>query len=134
MRSKTLSILSLKKKCIWILALGLFLANNLVAQEFAQDADTTRKNAIRLFIDCRSCDMNYIREEMPYINYVRDVREAQVYLLVTRQATGSGGAGYTLFFSGHESFSGMTDTLVYNSSPDDTPPPLSGSCLALSRE
>ncbi len=37
------------------------------------------------------CDMNYIRQEMPYINYVRDVKEAQVYMLVTRQSTGSGG-------------------------------------------
>ncbi|MBN2482230.1 MAG: hypothetical protein JXB19_10840 [Bacteroidales bacterium] len=92
----------------------------IIAQEGLPPADTTRKNAIRLFIDCQTCDMNYIREEMPYINYVRDVKESQVYLLVTRQSTGSGGTGYSLLFEGEGEFAGMKDTLTYNSRPDDT--------------
>lgn len=90
---------------------------------FAQETaapDTSRQNAIRLFTDCQVCDMNYIREEMPYVNYVRDVREAQVYLLVTRQSTGSGGEYYTLFYRGLGQFDGMRDTLTYQASPDDT--------------
>ena len=95
-------------------------AGILNAQEDISGSDTTRKNAIRLFIDCQSCDMNYIREEMPYINYVRDTREAQVYLLITRQSTGSGGQNYTIFYSGQEEFSGMKDTLMYSSNPDAT--------------
>lgn len=85
-----------------------------------QTADTSRRDAIRVFIDCQSCDMNYIREEMPYVNYVREVREAQVYLQVARQMSGSGGGVYTLFFDGQENFSGMKDTLVFNASPDNT--------------
>ncbi|MBN1159278.1 MAG: hypothetical protein JXA61_07840 [Bacteroidales bacterium] len=92
----------------------------IIAQEEFPASDTTRKNAIRLFIDCQYCDMNYIREEMPYINFVRDVRESQVYLLVTRQTTGSGGMLYTLLFEGEGEFAGMKDTLTYNSRPDDT--------------
>ncbi len=103
---------------------ALFLLTCLAGIVSAQDdftpSDTTRRNAIRLFIDCQSCDMNYIREEMPYINYVRDVREAQLYLLVTRQSAGSGGNEFTLFFSGQEQFAGMKDTLTYSSSPDNT--------------
>ncbi len=92
----------------------------LLAQPGAPVSDTTtRRDAIRVFIDCMTCDMNYIREEMPYINYVRDVKEAQVYLLVTRQTTGSGGTNYTLFYTGQENFAGMRDTLTYASRPDD---------------
>ncbi len=98
----------------------LFVAVPVKSQSEQQPSDTSRRNAIRLFIDCQGCDMNYIREEMPYVNYIRDVREAQVYLLITRQRTGSGGMEYTLFYSGQEELSAMKDTLAYSSGPDDT--------------
>lgn len=60
--------------------------------------------SVYLFIDCRFCDMNYIRREIPYVNYVRDVKEAQVYVLETRQSTGSGGSEYTFTFLGQKEF------------------------------
>ena len=116
------------KKDFVIIALSIFLFltvigfNNIMAQEEAQYSDTTRNGALRLFMDCRYCDMNYIRQEMPFVNFVRDVREAQLYLMITRQSTGSGGSSYTLFFSGQDArFSSMKDTLTFDSSPDDTP-------------
>jgi hypothetical protein len=79
-----------------------------------------REDAIRIFIDCSYCDMNFIREEIPYVNYVRDVKEAQVYIRETRETTGSGGRQYTYTFLGQEEFLGRNDTLVYSSRPDDT--------------
>ena len=81
--------------------------------------DTLRENALRVFIDCERCDMNYIREEIPYINYVRDIREAQLYILETRERTGSGGSQYTYLFLGQKEFKGKYDTLTYSSRPDD---------------
>ncbi len=37
----------------------------------AQDqVDTTRRAAVRIFLDCNDCDMNYTRQEIPYVNYV----------------------------------------------------------------
>lgn len=83
-------------------------------------ADTTRRGAVKIFLDCRGCDMNYIRQEITYINYVRDVREAQVYILETNQNAGSGGNQYTFTFQGQGAFKGMNDTLVFTSSPDQT--------------
>ena len=106
-----------------LLSIMLFLALSsgiLNAQGGAPEADTTRNNALKVFIDCQTCDMNYIRIQMPYVNYVRDTREAQVYLLVTRQSTGSGGQNYTVFYSGQQEFAGMKDTLAYSSNPDAT--------------
>ena len=106
-----------------LLSIMLFLALSsgiLNAQGGAPAADTTRNNALKVFIDCQTCDMNYIRIQMPYVNYVRDTREAQVYLLVTRQSTGSGGQNYTVFYSGQQEFVGMKDTLEYSSNPDAT--------------
>lgn len=64
--------------------------------------------------------MNYIKEEIPYINYVRDIREAQVYLLVTDEDAGSGGSQFTYTFQGQGKFKGMNDTLLFTSSPDQT--------------
>jgi len=90
------------------------------AQEPEADSSIHRVNGLRIFIDCARCDMNYIREEVPYVNYVRDVKEAQLYILETRERTGSGGNKYTYAFVGQKEFEGLSDTLVYSSRPDDT--------------
>lgn len=79
-----------------------------------------RKDAVKVFIDCSSCDMNYTRQEIPWVNYVRDVREAQVYVLVTRQNSGNGGDLYTYTFHGMDIYAGMDDTLAYTSNPYET--------------
>jgi len=107
-------------RCYLTLVLGLLALGVL----HAQTQDTTelaqREDAVRIFIDCSRCDMNYIREEIPYVNYVRDVKEAQVYILETSEMTGSGGRKYTYAFVGQEEFLGRNDTLSYSSRPDDT--------------
>ncbi len=103
-----------------VIVLGFFLTQNIFSQAGDVKKDTLRKGALNIFIDCRFCDMNYIRQEMPYVNYVRDTREAQVYMLVTNQSTGSGGQQYTFTFQGQREYSGMNDTLHYTSSPDET--------------
>ena len=99
---------------------GFFLSPQLTGQDKQSDTVVHRQDAIRVFIDCFYCDMNYIREEIPYINYVRDVKEAQVYILETSEHTGSGGRKYTYAFVGQMEFEGKNDTLVYNCRPDDS--------------
>jgi len=69
----------------------LFFFTSLNGQEVVADSSVQRKDGLRIFIDCARCDRNYIREEIPYVNYVRDVKEAQLYILETRETTGSGG-------------------------------------------
>ena len=98
----------------------LFFPVTGLAQKQEMKIDTTRKGAAKIFIDCNSCDMNYIRQEIPYVNYVRDVREAQVYILITSQDAGSGGDQYTITYQGQGEFKGMNDTLIYTSNPDET--------------
>lgn len=79
-----------------------------------------RKDAVKVFIDCSSCDMNFTRQEIPWVNYVRDVTEAQVYVLVTRQNSGNGGNLFTYTFHGMDIYAGMDDTLTYTSNPYET--------------
>ena len=106
-------------KFIVILFFFIFTIQSLIAQNAAEN-DTLRKDAVKLFIDCVRCDMNHIRREIPYVNYVRDVKEAELYLMETRESTGSGGSQYTYFFIGQKKYEGLNDTLIYSSRPDDT--------------
>src|SRR5512133_4113827 len=94
---------------------GFFLLSDCLAQATTEVDESKRSGALNLFIDCRSCDMSYTRQEIPYVNYVRDTREAEVYLLVTNQSAGSGGQQFTLTFQGLGKYTGMNDTLVYTS-------------------
>ncbi|MEN8227513.1 MAG: hypothetical protein ABFS38_05105 [Bacteroidota bacterium] len=100
--------------------IGLFFALQMNGQSVQEDTAVHRENAVKVFIDCFYCDINYIREEIPYVNYVRDVKEAQVYILETREITGSGGRKYTYAFVGQMEFEGKNDTLVYACRPDDS--------------
>jgi len=97
-----------------------FISQVVNAQEQGSTIDALRKEAVKIFLDCQSCDMNYTRQQIPYVNFVRDVKEAQVFILITQQNAGSGGTQYTLTFQGLGIYNSMNDTLVYTSSPDET--------------
>lgn len=85
----------------------------------SQDSDS-QTETIRIFLDCNRCDESYIRQEIPFVNYVRDKEDAEVHLLITLQRTGSGGTEYTLRFLGNERFEEERDTLKYVSLSTDT--------------
>ena len=90
------------------------------ATAFSQDnvfvKDTIRKDALNVYMD----NTDYIRKEIPYINYVRDIKDAGVYIISTQQSTGSGGREYTFFLVGQNAFAGMKDTLSFTTGPDET--------------
>lgn len=85
---------------------------------FSQDSES-QNETIRVFLDCNRCDESYIRQEIPFVNYVRDKEDAEIHLLITRQRTGSGGTEYTLKFLGRGRFEGQRDTLKYVSPSSD---------------
>lgn len=73
---------------IFILQVVLTLSCiNLFSQETGIRQDTLRKDALNVFMETT----DYIRKEIPYVNYVRDIKEAGVYIISTYQRTGSGG-------------------------------------------
>ncbi len=97
-------------------AILLFSFSSCFAQETASQSDTLRKDALNVFMEAS----DYIRKEIPYINYVRDIKDAGVYIISTYQRTGSGGFEYTYFFVGQHDFAGMRDTISFVTSPDET--------------
>ncbi|MGQ9672820.1 MAG: hypothetical protein ACUVV5_06770 [Candidatus Aminicenantales bacterium] len=84
------------------------------------DIEALKKTAPKVYIDCAMCDLDYIRTEITFVNYVRDRKEAQVHLLITTLRAGSGGREYTLSFIGQNEFEGINGTQKYFSSPTDT--------------
>jgi hypothetical protein len=84
-------------------------------------SDSLRKDALLVYMETNDNKTNdYIRKEIPYINYVRDIRDASVYILSTKQRTGAGGTEYTYFLVGQNMNAGMYDTLSFVSAPDAT--------------
>ncbi len=97
---------------------ALFAILFLTLPTFAQDK---KPETLDVFLDCgRSCDFDYIRREIPYVNYIRDRVGADVHVLVTNQDTGSGGNNYLLEFIGLDALSSMKDELTYVSGATDT--------------
>jgi hypothetical protein len=63
---------------------------------------------------------DYVKKEIPYVNYVRDTKDAGVYIMSTNQNTGSGGMKFTYFLVGQHEFAGMRDTVSFVATPDET--------------
>jgi hypothetical protein len=84
--------------------------------------DALRSVAPNVYLDCdrRTCDFDYIKTEITFVNYVLDRQSADVQIIVTRQQTGSGGNEYTLAFMGLKRNEGKNATLHYYSNPTDT--------------
>ena len=91
--------------------LTLLVALGLVAP--GVQAQTTGR-AFGFFLDCRdlNCDPDFYRQEIAFVDHVRDRTAADVHVLVTQQQTGGGGNAYTLAFYGQLRFDGVSDTLT----------------------
>ncbi len=98
--------------------LVLFLAIPLLAfsQHEITTADTLRKDALNVYMEASS----FIKERITFINYVRDIKVADLVIIYTSDRTGSGGMEYTMFLEGQGKYKGMIDTLKYHTSPDET--------------
>ena len=59
-----------------------------------------------------------MRQNVAFVEYVRDRAVADVHVLVTTEETGGGGLAWTLKFIGLGRFQGQDRTLTFNDDPD----------------
>jgi hypothetical protein len=97
-----------------VLSFGYFA----VASSFGQAGQ--RSEAINVFIDCESIDEDYLRENIPFVNYVRDKEDASLFILGSSQITGGHGRKYIFTFIGQKNFAGINDTLSYSRLANET--------------
>ena len=82
------------------------------------NADHSKPN---IFIDCQMrCHMNYVREQITFVNYMQDRQVADIYILATSQRTGAGGREVQLAFQGNNQFEERADTIKYVTDPNGT--------------
>lgn len=86
----------------------------------AQEPEMGTPNRLALFLDCNFCDETFIRQEMPYLDHVRDREVADVHVLVTREDTGSGGEALTIDVIGLGIFDGLDFSTVFNTPANAT--------------
>jgi len=99
----------------------LFFLLSLISVSYSQSNQLLiKEGAPTVYIDCGLCDMNYIKEQVSIVNFVRDRKEADVHVLSTSQTTGSGGTDYTLYFIGQNNFAALNDTIKYTTNQTDT--------------
>lgn len=113
-------MLSFSFRCLRVVILSIICITFCYSQEQIDSASSLKKDALRLYVDCNSCDNDYLRTNITFVNYVRDRADAQVHILVTTQETGSGGREYTMTFIGKQNFEGVDDTLKYISNQSDS--------------
>lgn len=77
----------------------------------AQDSLSIRKDAPKLFFDCETCNQQFFRQNLSYINFVRDRHLADIYVLVTFNQSGGGNQIINLYFEGQNQFINQHDTL-----------------------
>ncbi|MBS3818963.1 hypothetical protein KGY73_05610 [bacterium] len=112
------------KRYVWIipfiLILFTFAASLYSSPQQRTGIEKLKDEAPRVFIDCDRCPIDYIRQEITFVNYVWDRKEAEVHVLITTQRTGAGGREYTLTFIGQKDFEDLESTLTYYTSQTDT--------------
>lgn len=115
------TIVHLRGARFLLVLLGLCLPAALRAQTPAEPT-TAQDQAVRMFLDCQTyCgDYAFFRTELPWVNHVRDQRDADVHILVTSQPTAAGGQQMTLKFIGLRSHQGQDAELIYNLEPNQT--------------
>jgi hypothetical protein len=74
---------------------------------------------VRLYLDCgeAACDEEFLRREIPWVDWVRDRADADVQVLISTQRTGSGGNEHKLFVTRLRGDAPASDTLKFVTPP-----------------
>jgi hypothetical protein len=69
---------------------------------------------ISVFLDTENWfDQDFVRQQIPVVNYVRDREQADVHIIVTRHNAGTAGTNYAISFIGNRAFLGRNNEFTY---------------------
>src|SRR5690349_2112897 len=75
---------------------------------------------LRIFLDCWNCDIDHLRRNVRFVDYVRDRSVADLHVLVTTQSTGGGGTSWVVKFIGLGRFQGLDRTFDFTTNQTAT--------------
>ncbi len=107
--------------------MNLFLKNAviisvliLLSAKAGAQGNEEKPTLISFFLDCDDCDFTFVRQELPFVSFVRDPQLADVHILVTDSNTGSGGSKYFLNFIGLKAFKDLNYDYAITTDQSDT--------------
>ncbi len=118
-RINTFSFLSYRI-IIFLFVSPLLLPTTAAAQNDTVYTPVDMRDRVSVFLDCNSCDNTFIRQEINFIDYVRDPLMGDVHLFITQQRTASGGRRFNLAFIGLRKYEGINNELSYISVQTNT--------------
>ncbi len=112
---------------IFVIFVIFYNHSTLLLSQETTDTTTNNNNkinflqdALKIYIGCNSCDLDFIKEQVTFVNYVRDRSEADVHILYTTQYTGGSGKKYVVEFIGKKRYSAIIDTLTFITENNET--------------
>ena len=96
-----------------------FIISLISLQGHGQETDQ-KPGIINFFLDCFHCDFTYVRQELPFISFVRESQLADVHIMMSESETGGGGRKFFLNFMGLKSFKGMDFEYTVTTKQSDT--------------
>lgn len=94
--------------------LGLLSLTSEAATAAAQESERTEfgqaSSRLRVFLDC-NCFAEFLRDEIRWVDFVRQAQDADVHLLSSEQGTGGGGRELVLRFVGQGRFADTSTQL-----------------------
>lgn len=79
-----------------------------------------RNDYINIFLDCNHCYQDYLKQEITFVNYLREPQTADIHIIISKVSNGSGGEQYYITLNGQNEFSDKTDTITFNTLPTQT--------------
>ena len=83
---------------------------------FSQNNEST----LKIFLNCNYCDITYIKQNLDFVEFVRDQKDADAHLLFRTQVNGSGGIIYEIEFIGQNNYKEIQDKLTFSTNSDST--------------
>jgi len=80
----------------------------------------TNTSNLKVFLDCRSCDNTYIKQNLNNVEFVRDQNFADVHLFFATQRNANRGRLYDVEFIGKNAFSEMNDKISFSTNTNMT--------------
>lgn len=99
-----------------------FLPLVLVPFLFANGAATQESSSLlSVYLDCATggCDSQRFRQDIPYVDWVREPSAAAVHVIVTGQGSAGGGTRYTIDFVGAGDLEEYTDSFGFSAGSTD---------------
>lgn len=106
---------------LWLSVSIVLLAPALaLAQAAPQTPAAAAGSRLRVFLECGACFETYLRDEIEWVDFLRDPNGADVHIIGTSTGTGGGGQEVALRFVGLDRFQGVDLELKAVSQSGDT--------------